>query len=133
MTLTFNLDKYKEILTKYSPKIIKTEAENEQVLEIIEELMHKKNLTPEEEELYELLIVLVEKFEREYYLSGNSTNPHSLLLFLMEQKEIKQEDLVDIIGSKKVVSDIINGERSISKDEAKALADFFGVDAELFI
>lgn len=121
------------MLKKYPLKEIKTEAENEEALEIIMELMHKKNLTLEEEELYQLLIVLVEKFEREYYLCGNSTNSHSLLLFLMEQKGIKQKDLVDIIGSKKVVSDIVNGKINISKDQAKALADFFGVDGELFI
>lgn len=133
MTLTFNLDKYKEILTQYPPKVIKTEAENEQVLEIIEELMHKKNLTPEEEELYQLLIILVEKFEKEYYLCGDSANPHSVLLFLMEEKGIKQADLVGIIGSKGVVSEIVNSKRNISKNQAKALGDFFGVDTGLFI
>ena len=32
MTLTFNPDKYKELLTVYLPKVIKTESENEQAL-----------------------------------------------------------------------------------------------------
>jgi HTH-type transcriptional regulator/antitoxin HigA len=31
--------------------------------------MYKKDRTPEEEELYELLIILIEKFEQEYYRS----------------------------------------------------------------
>ena len=42
MTLTFNPEKYKELLTAYLPKIIKTEAENEQALVIVEDLMHRK-------------------------------------------------------------------------------------------
>ena len=67
MTLTFNAEKYKELLFNYQPKIIRTEVENEKALVIVEELMHKKDRTIEEEELYELLITLIEKFEQEYY------------------------------------------------------------------
>lgn len=46
MTLTFNLDKYKKLLTAYLPKLIKNEVENEQALEIVEDLMHRER-TPE--------------------------------------------------------------------------------------
>ena len=69
MTLAFNPEKYKELLFNYQPKIIRTEAENEKALAMVEELMHRKDRTPEEEELYELLITLIEKFEQEYYSS----------------------------------------------------------------
>lgn len=135
MTLTFNSDKYKQLLEKekYQPKLIKTEAENEQALKIIEELMHKQNRTPEEDELYQLLIILVEKFEQEYYNCGQESTPHSLLLLLMEQKGIKQIDLVGIIGSKEVVSEVVNGTININQAQAKTLAQFFCVDARLFI
>lgn len=133
MILTFNPEKYQEVLIKYQPKLIKTEAENEQALAIIEELMHKSDRTPEENELYKLLILLVEKFELEYYLSGQIATPQSILLLLMEQKGIKQEDLVGIMGSKEIVSEVVNGKINISKKQAKALAEFFQVSAELFI
>ncbi|MEH1986108.1 MULTISPECIES: hypothetical protein [unclassified Nostoc] len=66
MTLTFNPDKYKELLTAYLPKLIKSKAENEQALGIVGDLMHREH-TPEEEEFYQLLITLIEKFEQEYY------------------------------------------------------------------
>ncbi|RUR74856.1 type II toxin-antitoxin system HigA family antitoxin [Chlorogloeopsis fritschii PCC 9212] len=52
---------------------------------------------------------------------------------LMEVRGIKQSDLVGIIGSKGVVSEIVNGKRGISKAQAKALAEFFHVSLELFI
>ena len=100
MTLTFNPEKYTELLVKYQPKLIKTEEENEKALTIVEELMHRSNRTPEEDELYELLITLIEKFEQDYYNPNQATTPHSLRLFLMEQKGIKQSDLVGVIGSK---------------------------------
>lgn len=133
MTLIFNQDKYTELLAKYQPKIIRTEAENEKALVIVEELLYQENRSPEEQELYELLITLIEKFEEEYYHPGSASNPHSMLLFLMEQKGIKESDLVGVIGSQEVVSKVINYQEEISPIQAKALGEFFKVDPSLFI
>ncbi len=67
MNLSFNPDKYRELLIKYQSKLIRTEEENERALAIIEELMHCPNRSLEENELYNLLINLIEKFERKFY------------------------------------------------------------------
>lgn len=66
MTLTFNPDNYSKLLAQYQPKLIRTEAENKNALTIVEELMHRQNRSLEETELYELLVILIEKFEREF-------------------------------------------------------------------
>ena len=42
MTLTFDPIHYSELLFQYQPKIIKTEAENEKALSLVEQLMHQK-------------------------------------------------------------------------------------------
>ena len=133
MTLTFNPDKYSELLVKYQPKLIRTEEENEKALAIVEELMHRSNRTTEENELYELLVILIEKFEQEFYQPGKASTPHSMLLFLMEQQSVESKDLEEILGESDVVSKIVSGERKISQEEAIALAGFFGVDASLFV
>jgi HTH-type transcriptional regulator/antitoxin HigA len=82
--------------------------------------------------LLDLLVVLVEKFEDQHYQLGGST-PQSILLHLMEARDLRQEDLVSVIGSREVVSELINGKRGISKAQAKALGEFFHVSPELFI
>jgi HTH-type transcriptional regulator/antitoxin HigA len=51
----------------------------------------------------------------------------------MEEDQVKQADLVEKIGSKGVVSEILNGKRAISKSQAKALAEIFNVSSSLFI
>jgi HTH-type transcriptional regulator/antitoxin HigA len=132
MTLIFNPDKYTELLSQYQPKIIRTEAENEKALAIVEELMHRRDRTPEEDELYELLIALIEKFEQEYYAPGVTATPNSLLLFLMEQRSLKPADLVGIVGSEEGVYGLVNGERDISKEQAVILGSFFYVEPSLF-
>ncbi len=95
--------------------------------------MHRSNRSPEEDELYELLIILIEKFEQEYYLPGKVSQPDSILRFLMEQRDIKESDLIGVIGTQEIVSEVVNGQQEISKAQAKTLGEFFRVDPGLFI
>lgn len=132
MTLTFNSEKYQELLKQYPPKLIKTEEENEKALVLVEELMHRLNRSPEETELYELLVILIEKFEQDYYLPAKNVNSHSMLLFLMEQQEVKPIDLINILGSSEIVNKIVALQQEITHTQAKALGEFFKVDPCLF-
>jgi len=129
--------KYSRLLAKTLPRSIRSEEENERVLQIIEQLMDKGdgNLTPEEGVLLELLVTLVEKFEEEHYQleKNSSATPLSILKELMAARDVKSSDLWGVLGSKGLTSDILSGKRSISKSRAKALAEFFHVSADLFI
>ena len=51
----------------------------------------------------------------------------------MEARDLKQSDLVGILGSKGVTSEVINGKKGISKAQAKALGEFFRVLPSLFL
>ena len=119
-------------MARHQPKVIITEEENEQALALAQEIEHRKNRTIEEEELLELLITLIEKFEEKHYPIPQG-KPQDTLRYLLEENNLKQEDLVGILGSRGVISEIINGKRRISKAQAKALAKFFNVDVGLFI
>jgi HTH-type transcriptional regulator/antitoxin HigA len=101
-------------------------------LGIVEGLLAENNLSPEKEQILRLLVSLIEKFEDEHYQLAAST-PHSILLHLMEERGLRQTDLVGLIGSRGVVSEVVNGKRAISKSQAKSLGEFFHVDPSLFI
>jgi HTH-type transcriptional regulator/antitoxin HigA len=51
----------------------------------------------------------------------------------MEARDLRQRDLISIFGASSVVSDVINGKRSISKNHARKLAEFFHVSVSMFI
>ena len=119
-------------LSMYQPKLIKTEAENEQALVLIEQLMNLPNRSPEQEAIYELLIILVEKFEQEFYQPIQESNPGSMLSFLMDQRDLQPIDLLSIFGSEAAVEDVINGRSSIDRSIANQLAELFHVDPSLF-
>lgn len=125
--------KYGKLLAKALPTVIKTAEENDRMLAVVEELMKKGNkLTPEEGELLTLLGKLISDFEEEFYPPEDVT-PLEALHELMEVRGKKQNALVEIFGSKGITSEVINGKRSISKAQAKALAGYFHVSVELFI
>ncbi|MGD1921651.1 MAG: type II toxin-antitoxin system HigA family antitoxin [Pleurocapsa sp.] len=132
MTLTFDREKYKKLLCIYQPKVIKSEAENETALKVVEQLMHSDSRTPEENELYDLLVTLIEKFEQEYYQPGITSTPQSIFHFLMAQKGIVAEDLMVVFGQE-IAAKLLNGQLKIDGDHAKALGDFFNVDSSLFL
>jgi HTH-type transcriptional regulator / antitoxin HigA len=131
MIHTINQNVYGDLLAQHQPKAIETEAENEAAIMLAESLEHRQR-TPEEDALLELLIILIEKFEEASYPVPN-VEPDRMLLHLMEARNMKQEELVGIIGSRGVVSEIVNGKRSISKAQAKALSQLFHVSPSLFI
>ncbi|MEM8780957.1 MAG: transcriptional regulator [Cyanobacteria bacterium P01_G01_bin.49] len=132
MILTFNETTYSQLLSKYLPRIIKDEQDNEQFLAIVEELLAYPNLTPEEDAILELLVKLIEDFEEKHYQLNASTS-HSRLLHLMDVTNVKKADLVGIFGSGEVTENVINGEVEMSYAQAKKLGEFFNVDSSLFL
>ena len=131
MIHTINRNIYGNLLAQHQPKAIETEAENEAAIVLAESLEHRQR-TPEEDALLELLIILIEKFEETIYPLPNLESDR-MLRHLMEARNMKQEELVGVIGSRGVVSEIVNGKRSISKAQAKMLGELFHVSSSLFI
>ncbi|MEG4585336.1 transcriptional regulator [Microcoleus sp. MOSTC5] len=132
MILTFDGASYSKLLAEIAPRAIETEEEYDRLLAVAERLTFAKNLTPEERALYKLLVTLIEVYERENYPIDKS-EPHEILQHIMESSGTRQADLVGIIGSSGVVSEVVNGKRAISKAQAKALGDYFKISPSLFI
>ncbi|MEA5535741.1 transcriptional regulator [Crocosphaera sp. XPORK-15E] len=132
MTPTFDDASYRHLLFEIAPKVIESEAEYHKALTVAEQLTFNKTRTPEESALYQLLVTLIEVYETENY-SIEQSKPHEILQHLMEVSGTRQADLVGIIGSSGVVSEVVNGKRAISKAQAKALGDYFKLSPNLFI
>ena len=124
---------YGKLLARALPRVIKTQAENEGIIAELERLDTRvRPLTPEEEDLAGLMTLLIRQFEESRYPLGHA-EPIEALRVLMEDRGIRQRDLIPVFGSSSVVSDVLNGKRSISKAHARKLAGHFHVPASLFI
>jgi HTH-type transcriptional regulator/antitoxin HigA len=131
---TLDERKYGKLLAKALPRPIASEDEYDQMVALAGHLMEKgeQALSPEEGKLLELLGLLIEDFDDRHYPLGPG-DPVAILTELMEARGLTQKDLWPLFGSKGTASDVLNRKRGISKTQAKKLAEFFHVSAELFI
>lgn len=133
MTANFDQKKYGSLLMETVPRVIDSDEELDRAEAILTHLLKKgENLSPEEEKLLELISDLIEKYEDEHYPIPEAS-ANDMLKFFMEDRGIKQSDLLPVFGSSGITSEVVNGKRSISKAQAKKLAEFFKVSVELFI
>lgn len=114
---------YADLLIQYQPKLIKTEEEYQRALCVVEGMMSGE-LTEAETMLFDLLVFLIETYEAQHYPMGESTLV-ATMESLMHEFDVQPATLVEIFGSLELVREIINGERGVSKAQAKSLAKFF--------
>ncbi len=133
-TITPELDEkaYGQLLRRTLPHVIRADDECARLTSELLRLDEIQDPSPEEKELAELLTVLIDDYEERRYPIRKSS-PHQTLHHLMEARHLTQKDLWKLFGSKGITSEVFHGKRSISKTQAKKLARFFHVSAELFI
>lgn len=124
--------RYGKLLARTLPRVVETREEFDRMVEMLEQLhFPERALSAEEETLANLLLKLIQDYDDKVELP--ELPPHEMVRFLMEQKGLRQADLVPVLGSRAQVSDLVNGKRGISKAQAKKLAAYFKVSVELFI
>ncbi len=136
MTANVDKTKYGLLLMQTLPAVITNDDELERMTEEVNRLVTKGikqgDLSPEEDALLDLLSDLIESYEDIHYPMPEAS-PTQMLKFLMEERGVKQSELLPVFGSSGIASEVVNGKRSISKTHAKKLAEFFKVSVELFI
>lgn len=100
-------------------KPIKTELDYENTLRQIDILMDAKPNSKKFDEL-DILTTLVEVYEEIHY-KINTPDPIEAIKFRMEQENLKQKDLISIIGSGSRVSEILNKKRKLTLEMIRNL------------
>jgi HTH-type transcriptional regulator / antitoxin HigA len=131
-TIDLNEKTYGQLLRRTLPHVIRTEEEHDRLANELLRLDELENPSVEEHELAELLTVLIDDYEERRYLIRRA-EPRQTLRHLMEARGLTQKDLWKVFGSKGITSEVFHGKRAVSKAQAKRLATFFHVGADLFI
>ena len=131
VTKAINKQNYQELVARALPRVLHTEEENERCIAELEQLRDHQKLTPEEQRLAELMVLLIEDFENSHYRL-ESPSPVEVVQELMEANGLKQADLLDVFGTRSVVSEVLNGKRDLSKAHIQKLSKRFHVSPEIF-
>ncbi len=112
-------------------KPIRNEADYKKALERLELIFDAKRGTKEGDEL-EILSILIDKYESENF-PIDMPDPISAINFRMEQLGLKQKDLVEMIGFKSRVSEIMNKKRKLTLDMIRKLNASLKIPTEVLI
>ena len=116
-----------------SLKVIKTQTDYDDALREIEKLI---DLDPElgtkEADRLEVLSLLIKAYENEQF-HFDLPDPISAIKFVMEQRGLKQADLVPFIGSRPKVSEILSGKRQLSLPMMRRLHKGLNIPAEILL
>ncbi|KKP36866.1 MAG: hypothetical protein UR63_C0041G0004 [Candidatus Roizmanbacteria bacterium GW2011_GWC2_35_12] len=114
-------------------KIIKTESDYKEALELVEMFMDK-NPKPESEEgeKLNLLTKLIEDYESSKF-PIELPDPIDAILFRMEQQNLKPRDLMPYIGSRSKVSEVLSRKRPLTINMMRALEVGLGIPAKVLL
>lgn len=100
-------------------KPIKTESDYKSALQRFELLFDSKIESPEGDEA-EILALLIDEYENKNY-PIEMPDPIEAIKIRMEEMQLKQIDLIDAIGGKSRVSEILNRKRKLTVEMIRNL------------
>jgi len=112
-------------------KPIRTKADYEAALVIIERLWGARAGTPQGDRL-DILATLVDAYENEHY-PMDPPDAIEAIKFRMEQQGLDRKDLAEILGSRTRVAEVLNRRRGLSINMIRRLHEKLGISVEVLI
>jgi HTH-type transcriptional regulator/antitoxin HigA len=123
---------YLALLRAFPPRPIRGDDEHRRAIEVVNGLLDRPALTPDEEDYLDVLGLLIADYEDSIYEHPEFT-PRDRLCHLMEEHALTQAELARRAGvAVTSLSDILNGKRRISPRVRAKIAECFGVSASFF-
>jgi HTH-type transcriptional regulator/antitoxin HigA len=132
MSATAVRSEYASLLTSTLPAVIRSEAENERHIGMLDALDRKgRRMTAAEKRMADLLTLLIEDFEDKHY-ALKAASPVDVLNELMQANNLKQKNLLDVFGTASIISEVLGGKRQLTTEHIRKLSRRFHVSPEVF-
>ena len=112
-------------------KLIKTDAGYEQALKRLEKIFDAKQGTPESDEA-DILGMLIDEYEKKHY-PIEAPDPIEAIKIRMEEMQLKQADMVEIIGGKSRVSEVLNRKRRLTVNMIRNITKRLNISPNVLI
>ncbi len=112
-------------------KPVKTEADYRDALKRLETIFDAAIGTPESDEA-DVLGLMIDEYEKKHY-PIEAPDPIEAIKIRMEEMQLKQVDLVDAIGGKSRVSEVLNRKRKLTIEMIRNLTKRLNLSPELLI
>ena len=112
-------------------KPIKSEKDYERSLERLE-LIFDANPNSKEGDEAEILSMLIDSYENKHY-PIEAPDPIEAIKIRMEEMNLKQKDLVGVIGGKSRVSEILNKKKKLTVEMIRELEKTLHISASVLV
>ncbi|MBD1933032.1 helix-turn-helix domain-containing protein [Trichocoleus sp. FACHB-69] len=129
---TRSTSEYMSLLKAFPPRPIATEEDFIATQQVIDSLIDRGNLTPDEQDYLNVLGSLVHDYE-ELHHPLPTLQGIELIKALMVELNLRQKDLVPIFKTESIVSAVLNGKRQLTVEHIQKLADFFHISPAVFL
>ena len=121
-----------KMIARGAPHIIRNDEELAVYTDALFKLSALENPSSDEIEAAELLTMLIERYEAEYYPVPQA-DPISVVRYLIEKGKLSQRDLIPQFGSESAVSIFLSGQRNLSLEQIRKLSARFKLSTDVFI
>jgi len=128
--------KYKVLIERFPLVPIKSDHHLDDAHDVAQSLMIRgKSLAVDERDYLEVLLDEIGKYESKHHaLKLDEMTPVNLLRSFMKNHELRQVDMMPILGvSSGVISEIVSGQRELTKEQCVRLGNHFKVTPAAFL
>jgi HTH-type transcriptional regulator / antitoxin HigA len=128
-----NSDRYFDLIRALPLRPIRTDSELDLAVAMIDSLIDREELDPDEQDYLDVLADQVEKYESEQHPLP-AVSEADMLRHLIEARGITQLKLSTDTGIvESTISNILSGKRAMSRKHITAFASYFKVNPSVFI
>lgn len=126
-------DLYFDLVRRFPLRPIRSDEELDEAIRMVDSLLDRPKLAPEEEDYLEVLGDLVKQYETEAHPMRPVTDAE-MLRHLIEAKGVSQTELSGATGiADSTISEILKGKRSLNRNHIGKLARYFHVSPDVFV
>ena len=125
-------DLYVDLVRRFPLRPIRSDEELDEAVQMVDSLLDRRNLAPEEEDYLEVLGDLIKQYESESHPMPPVADAE-MLRHLIEAKGVSQTELSQATGmADSTISEILKGKRSLNRNHIGKLARYFNVSPNVF-
>jgi HTH-type transcriptional regulator/antitoxin HigA len=122
---------YQALVASFAPRPIHQEKQLTETMARIDDLLTKSRRTAAEDDYLGLLSDVVEDWESRHVVIPE-VHGVELVKALLDDRNLRQHDLVSIFGTDSIVSEVLSGKRELQRKHIEQLARFFKVSPATF-
>jgi HTH-type transcriptional regulator / antitoxin HigA len=125
-------DRYFDLVLRFPLRPIRSDAELDAAVRMVDSLLERRDLGPEEEDYLDVLGDLVERYEGEAHPLAPVSDA-AMLRHLIEAKGVTQTEVSKATHiADSTISEVLGGKRSLNRSHIGKLTQYFGVSADVF-